>query len=288
MLRVKLSAETIRLTSQHHGQAMARFQPTDTKAAQAFQDAKGQAEFTIDAGKVNTREDGWRDLKIGVFQKRLKALAVEPSGWQEQRLPQAQVRIAFARIATSKHFRRSWRGWLSRLGIAVPGELLVLADGASWIWKSVERVLSGSMQTLDVYHACEHLGAAAVRLYGEQTSQSQAAFERARELLISSGWNGVCRWLAEQLAVADTAESRKVVDGVIGYFSKHLKRLNYASGLAEGRAIGSGAVEGQAKTLGLRLKARGARWKRKNVRAMAALVCVRHSDQFGNYWANAA
>ena len=58
--------------------------------------------------------------------------------------------------------------------------------------------------------------------------------------------------------------------------------------LERGRAIGSGAVEGQAKTLGLRLKRRGARWNRKNVRAMASLVCVRHTVQWQSYWSSAA
>ena len=55
-----------------------------------------------------------------------------------------------------------------------------------------------------------------------------------------------------------------------------------------GNAIGSGVVEGWAKTLGLRLKARGARWRLNNVQAMAALGCVANSDQWEAYWAVAA
>jgi hypothetical protein len=51
------------------------------------------------------------------------------------------------------------------------------------------------------------------------------------------------------------------------------------AGLQAGRAIGSGQVERQAKTLGLRLKRRGARWNRRNVRPMDSLVCVRPSSQ---------
>ncbi len=62
------------------------------------------------------------------------------------------------------------------------------------------------------------------------------------------------------------------------------QRLNYAERLQAGQAIGSGQVEGQAKTLGLRLKGRGARWNRGNVQAMASLVCVRHTCQWETYW----
>ena len=84
-------------------------------------------------------------------------------------------------------------------------------------------------------------------------------------------------------------ERRQVIVGrVIGYFSQHVGRLNYAERLGSGRAIGRGVVEGQAKTLGLRWKRRGARWNRVNVRPMASLVCVRHSPQWDAYWSQAA
>ena len=58
--------------------------------------------------------------------------------------------------------------------------------------------------------------------------------------------------------------------------------------LQAGRAIGSGQVEGKAKTLGLRMKRRGARWKKANVQPMASLTCVRYSSQWEPYWAMAA
>lgn len=68
------------------------------------------------------------------------------------------------------------------------------------------------------------------------------------------------------------------------YFAAHITRLGYRQCLAAGQAIGSGVVEGAAKTLGLRLKARGARWKHQNVRAMAALVCVRNGEEWSSFW----
>ncbi|MGL4463510.1 MAG: hypothetical protein ACRC1K_15270 [Planctomycetia bacterium] len=41
---------------------MAEFQPRDEATAQAFRQASGEVEFAVDAGKVNTREEGWKDL----------------------------------------------------------------------------------------------------------------------------------------------------------------------------------------------------------------------------------
>jgi hypothetical protein len=113
------------------------------------------------------------------------------------------------------------------------------------------------------------------------------AFERGRGLLLAHGWGGVCRWVSELLAVEDEVERerrRVATERLIGYFQNHVGRLHYAARLGEGRAIGSGVVEGQAKTLGQRLKRRGARWSRRNVPAMASLICVRHCPQWHAYW----
>lgn len=133
-----------------------------------------------------------------------------------------------------------------------------LGDRAGWTWKSVTRVLTGCTQTLDIYHAGEHLSRCAKAVFGDGTAA--AAFERGRGLLLADGWAGVCAWVGQLLAVEDVAERerrRRATDRVIGYFAKHTERLNYRERLASGRAIGSGAVEGQAKTLGLRLRAGG-------------------------------
>jgi hypothetical protein len=162
-----------------------------------------------------------------------------------------------------------------------------LGDGAGWIWKAVGRVLTGCLETLDIYHASERVSRCAQAIFGEATAEAKSAFERGRSLLLHDGWSGVCRWVSELLADGDPSERerrRPATDRLLNYFSKHVGRLHYRERLAQGRAIGSGVVEGQAKTLGLRLKSRGARWKLENVRLVASLVCVRNSVQWNAYW----
>ena len=291
MLGVELVPETVRTLVEGHGRAMARFQKTDVASEQAFQEAKGAVEFTVDAGKVNTREEGWKDLKIGVLSKREAGKPTTVDNWDKQRLPAVAIVLAFAMIAPVKEFRKSWRSRLKRVGVTCMAGVHVLADGASWIWKAVGRVLTGCVQTLDFYHASSRISKCADGIYGEDTAAAKDAFVRGRSLLARQGWAGVCQWVAELLDVADETERerrRKATDRLHSYFSKHTERLNYAERLAAGRAIGSGQVEGEAKTLGLRLKRRGARWKRIIVQPMATLVCVRHTFQWEPYWAMAA
>lgn len=288
LLGVALSKEALRQQCHRQGRRMVPWQIEEEKTPQAFAAAAGEIEFTVDAGKVNTLEAGWKDLKIAAFQKRPCGEPATPADWQRRRLPEPTARVAWAGIAAAKQFRRNWRRWSRRCGVQQAEALHVLADGADWIWRAVDRVFTGSQQTLDIYHGCGHLALAGERLYGEGTEAAQTFLERGRQLLLESGWSGICQLVEEEYARGDTPERRSALEKLVGYFAKHAPRLAYRDRLAAGQAIGSGSIEGWAKTLGLRLKARGARWRRKNVPGMAALICIRSGSQWPAYWARAA
>ncbi|MCI0353608.1 MAG: hypothetical protein L0099_01020 [Acidobacteria bacterium] len=285
---VALSKEAVRQACHQQGRRLAQWQTTEESTPQAFAAAAGQLEFTVDAGNVNTREVGWKDLKIGSLQKRPCGEAATPAEWETRVLPEPTARVAWAGIAPAKQFRRSWRRWSRRCGVAQAAELHVLADGADWIWRSVERVFTGSQQTLDLYHGCGHLAKAGERLYGQGSEAARRFLERGRQWLLEAGWSGVCQLVSAEYAQGDTPERRSALEKLVGYFAKHTQRLGYRERLAAGQAIGSGSIEGWAKTLGLRLKARGARWRQKHVAGMSALICVRNGSQWPAYWAPAA
>jgi hypothetical protein len=288
LLGVAPASEALRVYCERQAARVARWQGQETGSAADFGEAPGGWEFAVDAGKVNTRERGWRDLKIAVAQRRPRAEPATPAEWESRELPEATARLMWADIAAAERFRRPWRARLRRLGLPAMAELHVLGDGASWIWKAAGRALTGCRQTLDIYHASGHIAAAGKRLFGEGTAEATAFHEHGRELLLNEGWTGVCRLMGEELTREDTPRRRAALDRMLNYFVAHLNRLDYRGRLASGDAIGSGVVEGAAKTLGLRLKARGARWRHRNARAMAALVCCRHTDQWERFWGRAA
>ena len=124
----------------------------------------------------------------------------------------------WADISAARRFRRSWWARLRRLGLPAMAGLHVLGDGASWIWKAAGRALTGCRQTLDIYHAGQHIAAAGKRLYGEGTAEATAFHEHGRELLLKEGWNGVCRLIGEELASEDTPRRRAALDRLLGYF----------------------------------------------------------------------
>jgi hypothetical protein len=284
---VSVDAETLRRHCEAAGAAMAAWMRNDPVAAESFDQAAGEVEVQVDAGKVNTI-GGWRDLKVVAFAKRPLGLPATPAEWDTRHLPRPSARVVLADIEEIGTFRRDWRTWADQLGIGSGTELSVLGDGAEWIWNAADAQFCGSRQVLDVYHAMEHIGTAAIGLYGEQTEAAKASFEAGRAALLDGGWGGVCGWVSAELAQADTSDRRAVLDELIGYLAKHTTRLDYRGRLAEGRSIGSGLIEGAIKTLGLRLKARGARWIERNVENMAALVALSHGSNWDAYWSLAA
>ena len=187
LLGVSPAAETPRGYRERQASRITRWQGQETASAEGSREAEGVWEFDIDAGKVNTIENGRRDLKIAVAWKRPAAKPATPAGWESRELPGATARVMWADISAAERFRRSWHARLRRLGLPAMARLHVLGDGASWIWKAAGRALTGCRQALDVYHASQHIAAAGKRLYGEGTAEVTAFHEHGRELLLIEG-----------------------------------------------------------------------------------------------------
>src|SRR5262249_27323648 len=244
-----------------------------------FAAAAGDVEFQTDGTSVNTTE-GWREMRLSVFAKRRRGEPVtDLDDWDDQRLPAPTARGAVAGHRTRGALGAPWRGAAARLGVRDARAVTVIADGAKWIWNQVERNLPGAAGVLDIYHAGEHIHAAAVALHGEGPPAWDWA-ERRRRTLLESGSAGLPAALeADGDAAAELA----------AYLGPHAGHTAYRDRLARGQSIGSGMVEGACKTVvGRRLKQTGARWRVRRVERMASLCCVLYGDQWDTYWKKAA
>ena len=267
---------TVRKVCDRHGGLMRVWQREDAEASRPFREAKGDVEFQTDGTCVNT-VGGWREVRLSIFAKRQRGTPVtDLDDWDDQRLPAPHARVATAVLRTSDALGPQWRRAAARLGVKRTAELTVLADGARWIWNEVQKNLPGAVGVLDIFHASEHLHAAAVA----RDEGATAWYERARRRLLESGAAGVID--AMRLEASDAT-------GLIGYLEPHRDHTAYRQRLSEGRSIGSGMVEGACKTaIGRRLKQTGARWRIRRLERMAALCCLHYGDQFDAYWKKTA
>ena len=270
---------TVRKICDDHGGRMRTWQREDPEASRPFRVAGGDVEFQTDGTCVNTT-GGWREVRLSIFAKRDRGEPLtDLDAWDHQRLPPPRCRVATAVIRAGEALGPQWRRAAARLGIRRTDELTVLADGAKWIWKEVEKNLPGAAGVLDIFHASEHLHAAAVARHDAAVAAT-AWYERHRRILLESGARGL-------MAALETEAGD--LSGLIGYLGPHVDHTAYRRRLAEGRSIGSGMVEGACKTaVGKRLKQTGARWRVRRLERMASLCCLHYGDQIDAYWKKAA
>ena len=250
-----------------------------------FQKAPGDIEFYADGTFVHIRnEDGkaeWREFKVGAYAKRCRGLFAFPSEWASRPLPEPSVVAAFAAIVDKEGFQELCQTMRRTLGVG--GVSSALGDGAKWIGNVHTTVHGKTDECLDIYHAAEHISDCGKVLYGETPAKAEW-FERMRMVLLSEGLGGMERELS--LLKAGLKESQiKFVDSLLDYFRGNAGRLSYCERLAEGRAIGSGLVEGACKNLvGRRLKQTGACWRVDRANRIAFISAVLYSNQWKYAW----
>jgi hypothetical protein len=257
--------------------------------AEAFAQAAGDLELQIDAGKVNTFE-GWRDVKVAVFDRRERSEPTTASEWDERDLPAPTVRSVVAAVEEAKDFGERCAQEAQRLELTDPEQLSVLGDGAEWIWNLSAAHFPGAFELLDIWHGAEVVGDGAKATYGQGSEaakeQAKAAARDGKQRLLEDGYWGVTAWvggLAGQALGGDGA----ALGGVLNYFCGHQDRLNYALRLRRGQSIGSGLVEGSIKQLiNKRVKQTGARWKVEHVGPFVELGALAAGPEWQAFWEN--
>jgi len=271
-----VSPETIRSATAAAGAALAEQQDEATTAYTAGQEpplsevVPGVLVVETDGVMLRYR-DGWHEVKVGVVggwdadKQRLQAMsyvaAREECGAFAQRFGAEAARRGALTVV-------GWHG--AHRAVAELRPVVVLGDGAHWIWEAAAAQFGERTEIIDYYHACEHLTAAAGALHGGASPQAAAwAQARCRELLA----HGSERLLPQLATPAGLpAEAAKQLRTERGYFSGNQARMQYPHFQAAGLPIGSGAVESSAKqVVQQRLKRPGARWSEPGARALLAL-----------------
>jgi hypothetical protein len=149
-------------------------------------------------------------------------------------------------------------------------QLVVLGDGARWIWNLADQRFPAATQIVDLYHAREHLHALAEHLAFIVPDPVSWLKDRLTDLD-----NGDIE------ALTDAARSYPLVgvkaterDKDLNYFETNAHRMRYTHYRKLGMFVGSGVVEAGCKTVvGARLKLSGMRWSTNGATAITTLRC---------------
>jgi hypothetical protein len=283
-----VGAETIRRTTEAAGTALdARLRAEaitveQTKApASPVDPAPDQLVAETDGVMVRYR-DGWHEVKLGVV-----------GGWDPD-LPHDQRHLTapsyVAARATVAEWAGRWgaevarRGGLEEVayagtgvhpGIATLRRVLVLGDGARWIWTAAADQFGDRIEIVDWYHASEHVWTVARAVYGDGTAAATTWADASISILYEGGATALLERLRDLTPPTDAA--RATIATERGYFQANRERMRYPEFRAAGYPIGSGAVESSAKhVIQQRMKRAGCRWSEHGGQAVTVL-CAQHA-----------
>ncbi len=157
-----------------------------------------------------------------------------------------------------------------RCGHHAAKEVIVLGDGAPWIWNVFGRQFPGAVQILDFYHACEHLGKVGNALYGTDTDLSRQ-WQKARQAELKA--NGVAEVVRQIQAWQPSTKAHQEIRRIeMAYFTDNAERMRYQTYLERGYQIGSGVVEATCKhVVHQRLDQAGMHWRPAAAEAIVTL-----------------
>lgn len=180
---------------------------------------------------------------------------------------------------------------LVRLGINHALQVLLIADGAEWIWLRIPPLLKrlgcspeSIVELLDFYHAAEHLQSFALAAV-TKPEDAQTWFKQARGFLKQGR---VADLINRMQAIVEKAsgERQKTLAGEVAYFTTgyQQQRLNYERVAAMKLPIGSGAIESLIRqVVNQRLKGTGKFWLLESAEIMLHARCQWAAATWSNF-----
>lgn len=158
-------------------------------------------------------------------------------------------------------------------GVERAEEVVVIGDGAPWIWKLAEHHYPRATHIVDYWHACGYLWELANAHYGEDSEAGKRWARHHCQALKAKGPRTLLRALRR--FKPSSPEAAEVLRVTTSYFRNNVDRMQYPRFRARALMIGSGVAEAACKTVvGHRLKQAGMRWKHEGADHILALRCL--------------
>ena len=219
-----------------------------------------------------------------------------------QRAVITQRGYAATRLGVEALSAQLYREALAR-GLGQANLVLVIADGAIWIWNLAKDRFPDAHQRLDLYHAEEHLWAIARDLYGQGTPEAQAWVAPLLQQIRNDQTVAVIASLAELKPRLLEAQQTKV-QTQIEYFNHNAPRMKYKEVLEardarkKGTAtaqqqqlanhpVGSGAIESTCRQYQCRFKRTGQFWTTPGDEALMCLETLWRNDRWHQLYPHA-
>ena len=183
-------------------------------------------------------------------------------------------------IATAETFGLRLYTEALRRGLDQAKRVIVLGDGAPWIWNIADEHFPGALQIVDLYHARQHVAELAKAVVGSGwKSWAEARYRELDQGKLEILLGAIRRLKSTQ------PDRQAALEKTIHYFQTNADRMRYARFRRQGLFVGSGVVEAGCKMIvGQRLKQSGMRWTVRGANAIIALRCLDLSNRWEDFW----
>ncbi len=166
-----------------------------------------------------------------------------------------------------------------RHGLAQAAKVLVIADGAVWIWNLAGDRFAQAHQRLDYYHASQHLWAVAHALHPQDEAAARAWIQ---PLLKKLKQGRVVPLLNDLRALAKRLRQKKrqAVQSELSYLESHRERMDYPTARRTGEPQGSGAIESTCRQYQCRFKRPGQFWSSVGDEGLMCLETFWRNDRW--------
>ncbi|MDR2571060.1 MAG: hypothetical protein LBD23_12355 [Oscillospiraceae bacterium] len=274
---IDISAKQIQRVSEHYGAKLEDMEgdyQLETEQPQEVPEVSHSGEdavyITLDGSMVYTREEAWKEMKVGRIYSETSRVSVQPTRRE------VTDSLYVCTFGNSKDFLKKFEPYIEPYRHKV-----FIADGAKWIWNWVDDFYGNSVQILDFFHAVEKLGAYATLRY-KDVGERQKWLELQKRRLKADEVEKVVEELKEITAKTDdTTDVSKILKDVIRYYENNLERMKYGSFMKKGYIIGSGAIESAHRNvIQQRLKLSGQRWSIDGAQRIANLRAYKKSNRW--------
>ena len=163
-------------------------------------------------------------------------------------------------------------------------EVVVIGDGAAWIWNLSDEYFPGAIEIVDYMHAKSHLYEVAKQAFGEKADESIQSWVEATESFLYAGDTESVVLRIRALGVGNPTLS-EVLQREVGYFQKHSKRMQYQTFAEKGYHIGSGLIESACKhVVAQRCKQASMKWSQTGINAVLFWRCLLKSSAWDTFW----
>jgi hypothetical protein len=163
-------------------------------------------------------------------------------------------------------------------------EVVVIGDGAPWIWNLADEYFPNATEIIDYMHAKKHLYDIAKQVFGEEDRETIETWVRTLETPLYTGETSQVIAGIQALG-KQNPEMLDAIKREVGYFQKHAHRMQYQTFNEKGYQIGSGVIESACKhVVAQRCKQAGMRWSKPGINAILFWRCLLKNDTWDTYW----